>query len=361
MSSTSHSRHSRIRTALAAIVMFVASLLLPAAAATAVELGTRCRDVSIPIRFGQPSMPASIYGRLCLPAGRPPRTAQLLVHGAAYDHDFWDPPVGKGAYSYARVALVAGYATLAIDRIGSGRSTRPHSSLVTYDAQVSSLHQVAQALRSGALGAGFARVEYIGHSFGSAYGVGLAAAYPGDLDAVVLTGSGHRVSPAFSQLVAANYYPANNEPRFSGLDPGWLTSRPGSLPALHYYLPTVSPRVLDYDERTKQVVSATEFSTRPDLSMLMPRIHVPVLIITGQQDVHYCAKDNIDCSSQASFHQAEAPYFAPDACLSTWVVAATGHNLPLHYTGPFSALRIVAWSLRTVSVNGQGHALCAGP
>jgi pimeloyl-ACP methyl ester carboxylesterase len=314
-------------------------------------------DVSVPVGLGDEQPPtAVIYGRLCTPHGRAPQTVQLLVHGGAYNHTYWDAPF-PGA-SYARAAGLAGYATLAIDRIGAGRSTRPHSSAVTFSSTISTLHQVVQSLKSGRLGVKFPRVEYVGHSFGSVYGVGLAAKY-GDVDAVVLTGSGHRVSPSFSELASANYYPANNEPRFASLDPGWLTSRPGMIGSLHYYAPGADQRVIDYDEATKDVISASEFSTRPDASTLMPLIHVPVLIITGQEDVHYCAKDNIDCSTQRSFYKSEAPFFSPAACLHTILVPDTGHNLTMHRSAPVSAGLIVLWSVLFAPARGPGLRLCS--
>jgi hypothetical protein len=41
---------------------------------------------------------------------RQPATVQLLVHGASYDHLYWNFPYGGGYYSYVDAATAAGYA-----------------------------------------------------------------------------------------------------------------------------------------------------------------------------------------------------------------------------------------------------------
>jgi hypothetical protein len=74
--------------------------------------------------------------KLCLPTGKPtPATVQVLVHGITYDHRYWniaDPADPQGdRYSWEAAAAKAGYATVAIDRIGAGASTHPPSTLVT--------------------------------------------------------------------------------------------------------------------------------------------------------------------------------------------------------------------------------------
>ena len=76
---------------------------------------------------GQPAN-EHIYGKLCIPSGQSPDTIQLLVHGAIYTGVYWefpDPSGGTDRYNYAAAANKAGFATLVIDRIGHGRSSRP--------------------------------------------------------------------------------------------------------------------------------------------------------------------------------------------------------------------------------------------
>src|SRR5688572_30365472 len=48
------------------------------------------------------------------------RTLQVAVHGATYDHAYWDfPSVNGENYSYARYMANRGYAVLALDQIGA--------------------------------------------------------------------------------------------------------------------------------------------------------------------------------------------------------------------------------------------------
>ncbi|GAB3902612.1 hypothetical protein GCM10029964_093330 [Kibdelosporangium lantanae] len=227
------------------------------------------------------------------------------------------------------------------------------SRLVTYSSTISVLHQVVQALRSGVVGQRFEKVEYVGHSFGSMYGLGEASTYQ-DVDALLLTGSAHQVSPAFGALVASAYVPAAGLAlRFAGLDSGWLASRPGTVGQLHYWLPGADPRVIAADEASAEVVSAAEFATRPpDTSALMAGIRVPVLLLDGDHDIHYCAPDAVDCSSERSFHDSEAVRFASSPCVTTELADRTGHNVMLHATARRSAAAMLAWSWWVLPAQG---------
>jgi pimeloyl-ACP methyl ester carboxylesterase len=113
---------------------------------------------------------------------------QVLVHGATYDHRSWDWPLDPERYSYLEWATERGYATLAIDRVGCGASSKPPGRQSTLAAQARVLHDIVTAARGGALGTKFGRVVLVGHSMGSALSVAEASEYR-DVDAVVLTGS----------------------------------------------------------------------------------------------------------------------------------------------------------------------------
>src|SRR6266568_3346388 len=104
---------------------------------------TKCREVNIPVALtaGQPAN-QKIFAELCLPRGRAPQTVQLLVHGTTYNHTYWDFPDQVPKYSYVDAAVRAGYAVLAIDRIGDGQSSHPPSSQITFPNTIYTLHQV---------------------------------------------------------------------------------------------------------------------------------------------------------------------------------------------------------------------------
>ena len=86
------------------------------------------------------------------------------------------------------------------------------------------------ALRSGAVGGhAFAKVIMVGHSLGSFETWAEDAAYH-DVNAVIITGALHQLSPVAAQQAAVDLYPAVDDPKFadSGLDPGYLTTVPGT-------------------------------------------------------------------------------------------------------------------------------------
>lgn len=344
-----------------ALAAAVVCLAFVSASATARPL-RNCRPVDIPVAL-QPVQPETqhIWGELCLPAGARPDTVQLLVHGGTYNHRYWDFGVVDGTdYSYVDAALHAGYAVLDIDRLGAGQSSHPPSTALTFPTTIFTLHQVVQDLRSGTLGAAFGRVLYVGHSYGSAYGVDEAATY-GDVDGLILTGYGHKLSPSFAAQANAEQYPAIDDPLFagSGLDPGYWTSVPGTRAALYYYTPTADPRVIALDEASKDLISATEKATRPNTALLTPGIHVPVLILDGDHDIHYCATDADDCSTQAGFYAQESPYFSAAACLATVLIPRTGHDTTLHRTAPLGDAAMLYWSYLHLRPDGGGSP-CTG-
>src|SRR3954454_12848299 len=52
-------------------------------------------------------------------------TLLLLLSGSTYDHRYWDMPGVGSEYSFVDAAHEAGYATLNIDRLGVGNSSKP--------------------------------------------------------------------------------------------------------------------------------------------------------------------------------------------------------------------------------------------
>lgn len=92
-----------------------------------------CRTVRVPVTVPNLTTPAQLTGDLCTPA--PATTAVLLlVGGGGENADYWNLP-GLAGNSLVDAATRQGYATLAVDRLGTGRSTLPPSStLVSYPA-----------------------------------------------------------------------------------------------------------------------------------------------------------------------------------------------------------------------------------
>ena len=194
-------RGAGLTLALAAAAL-AAVALPPAASARADGLPElTCSDHTLPVRIADPG-PAdqTMWGQLCYRGSREPATVQLLVHGATYNHLYWNFPYGGGYYSYVEAATAAGYATFDIDRIGDGYSSHPPSAELDLTAGAVALHDAVTALRAGTVnGHPFQHVIMVGHSLGSVEAWIEAASYH-DVNAVIIRAPSMRSTPTCSLL-----------------------------------------------------------------------------------------------------------------------------------------------------------------
>jgi pimeloyl-ACP methyl ester carboxylesterase len=331
---------------------------MPAASAHAAALpAPTCSDYNLPVRIADPG-PAdqTLWGQLCYRGDREPGTVQLLVHGATYNHLYWNFPYGNGYYSYVDAATAAGYATFDIDRIGAGNSSHPPSASVDLDAGAVALHDAVTALRSGAVdGHAFRHVIAVGHSIGSVE-IWLEAARYRDVAAVIVTGALHALSPDIGAL-ESDLYPAVDDPGFagSGLDPGYLTTLPGTRESLFYDPATTNPAVVALDEANKDLTTPAELAGaaatlgEPPTQQPSYQINVPVLSVVGEDDNLFCTGVTAyDCASQQSVRTFESQFYSPAAHLKVVVIPSTGHDLALSTTAPVTDAIMIGWSLATV-------------
>ncbi len=324
-----------------------------------------CAAVAVPVNLVAGTRKSySIAGELCRPAGAAPSTLQILVAGATYDRYYWNPP-GEPEHSYVRAATAAGYATLDIDPLGTGLSSKPLSALVTVPTSAYTVHQVVQAARSGALGTAFTRVVLSSHSMGAALAWNEIANYQ-DVDGLIAADNVHIPWLIGAVSGALTLYPAMLDPKFFGkiLDPGYLTTRPGTRAGSFFY--HGDPAVVAEDETLKQTISATFLATYflEDVDLDTSRIHVPVLIAAGQQDSLMCAPLlGTNCSSASTLLTAEAPFYAPATCLQSYVLPDAGHDINLA-AGASSFFDVTNhWLDRWVGTTGQKVSThtCTGP
>ncbi|WP_437727008.1 alpha/beta hydrolase [Sorangium sp. So ce861] len=292
-----------------------------------------------------PGAPADyeVAAELCVPQDSPRDTVLLTVHGATYSSVYWDFPYRPDRYSFVRYANAAGYATLNFDRIGTGDSDRPPSLQVTPTAQAYVHHQLAEALRSGELGHAWSRVVLVGHSLGSIISVQQAATYH-DVDGVVVTGFLHTYGPGLPQLLL-NIHPAALDPSFagSGLDLGYLTTRPGTRGPTFYYLPNADPAVIALDEATKGLGTSGELAEFALVNTALTSLQVdaPVLTVVGRHDTVFCGI--APCGTLLSGTTLEPAAYAPAAELEIVVVPNAGHDLNLQINAPTAYAAIRGW------------------
>jgi hypothetical protein len=185
----------------------------------------------------------SIAAKLCYPktwssSSASTKTIQFLTHGIGFNQSYWDFAEG---YSFIDVAAKAGYPTFSHDRLGVGASDHPDPiQIVQAPTQVEIIHELVSFLRSGKLAdTTFENVVAVGHSFGSIQSVGVAARYPKDFDALVLTGfstSADSLGLTFSDFNSA-IARLNQPERFKDLPNGYLVvdNAIGNQFAFFYY------------------------------------------------------------------------------------------------------------------------------
>jgi len=338
--------------AVAALCALCLSTTTMAATANSSTTAAVCRDVTVPVMLAL--LPGNIHGTLCRPAtGTVNPAVQLLLPGATYNSSYWD---GEGitAASYVAVATAAGSITLAIDRIGTGGSSRALSATVTAVTEAAVIHQVITALHKGSVdGQPHGQVALIGHSLGSMESLIEASTYH-DVAELVLTGYAHLPSvPAAVSIVLTGLRPADVE-GFPAQDPGWLTTIPGTREALFDSPDDIDPAVVTADEAHRDVVSAT---TLPDAiaasldPLVSAALRIPVLEVDGGQDQIFCRSPTAGCPTAAALYTREAPSF-PNTSLATVVLPDAGHDVSLARDGDHAAMAIQSW----LGMASTGHA-----
>jgi pimeloyl-ACP methyl ester carboxylesterase len=338
---------------------------MPAAAARQ-EREAKCSEVNFTVSLDGTSPPSyRVAGQLCRPHGDQAQVLELLIHGSTCNRTYWDFPYMPEHYSYVRHANRAGFATLAIDRLGSGASDHPPAELVTVHATANAIHEIVTAVRAGSVSdteghrVHFSKVILVGHSFGSNISWTEAGTY-GDVDGVILTAISHDQTPPAAPLTVTDSWPAEMDPKFAGagFPPGYLTNIPGKRGELFYYLPGTDPQVLEVDEANKDVlpfgVLLDQFTTYD----LTRNIHVPVLNVVGNYDTLAC---ELPSCLEAGTLTTESSYYSADACYTLLVVPNTGHSTNLHEYAPWWYKKAQHWVRHVVAGHDGAHGHCPQP
>jgi pimeloyl-ACP methyl ester carboxylesterase len=326
------------------ILLVAATLATPASA----QAAPTCRPVDVPVTTT--TVNGTIHGTLCAPAGQKPSTVMVLVPGATYNSTYWDFPYQPETYSYSRAMVAAGYATFAIDRLGTGMSTHPAGALITAIVQAEAVHDVIQSVRRD-----FGRVILTGHSLGSAIAVLEAATYH-DADALVVTGMQHRLNAVtLTTLFGLDLRPAPLQAKFQGggYDVTQLTTVPGRRYDAFYSPGEVDPKVVEVDEATKDAFATTEAPDAVGVAILAPYsalIDVPVLVAMGQRDALFCGFLVMTCSTD-SVLRTERPYYAGAPSVDAFVLPGSGHDVNLSPRAPQLHAAVTDWASRLFPVH----------
>jgi alpha-beta hydrolase superfamily lysophospholipase len=303
------------------MVAAVAALLATAAAvpAQADDVFT-CTDVNLPISV--PGVPdGTIHGRYCASADSTGTPLQILVPGITYTNTYFDFPGFDGRYSYTDFMNERGYDTLAIDRLGIGRSTRPALGvLVNASSNADALHQVVDSVRShGLAGRHYTTIVLTGHSYGT-FVADLTSATYHDVDGVIGTGWFQQPTALGVAGIVSILWPAAVDPRFVGtiIDPTYVTTRPGTR-GFFYHGADTDPAVIAADDATRNTASLSETTYLiPEATGLTTRIGVPTLRVIGQYDNVICnpvpcTQGGLDQLAPALFPAGVTVHVQPDA------------------------------------------------
>jgi pimeloyl-ACP methyl ester carboxylesterase len=314
----------------------------------------------------------TVVGWLCQPK-QPTGSIQLLNSGFTYDHNYWDWPQDSDRYSYVQAANKAGYATLNIDRIGVGESSKPPAADVTVPAEGWVDAQLAQALRKGQLSrkhAKFAHVFGVGHSLGGAI-ITVSQAQHSPFDAIVVDGLLHATNPTTVSTLGTIRYDASLDPKFAkaGLPTGYITSRPGTR-TNYYTVQYAEQQVIALDEKLKATATTGEAATLalgrdPTYSQ---RITAPTMLWIGQQDTLHCDQNTaaLSCANVQAILKREAAAWSGTSCLGVYVQPQSGHDTTLHRTAHLGASAVSIWldqkgfgRHHSHQSNQQDYVLCA--
>jgi pimeloyl-ACP methyl ester carboxylesterase len=247
-------------------------------------------------------------------------TAVLLMHGLSYTKETWDFP----GYSYAQKLAEAGYAVIAIDRLGYGESKLSNGYNVTHEAYADMAHQIVGQLRHQ----GFSHVVLAGHSAGAGT-TELEAGLYGDVDAIMPMGWHHRPSNQLGQDFFTGDYLRAAEDSYE-----YFLGTPAHRAEM-FYSATADPAVEEaHTEAAVDTPSGEIFSIGKQPSRLVVgNIKVPVFLQFGENDRLF----------ELQYAQMHAEEFRSSPSVTVDVVKDAGHTFMLTKNGRAGADRMVDW------------------
>ncbi|MFF9808187.1 alpha/beta hydrolase [Streptomyces coeruleorubidus] len=274
------------------------------------------------------------------PKGQRARGIQVMIPGATYDHRYYDL---NARVSQAREASEAGWISVAIDRLGTGRSSRPAADRLNGASHAATIHQLVRRLKATYKGL---PVALVGHSLGSTIAIEEAARYK-DVDAVVTTGFLHHAGAA-GGLLNTLMHPAAEDTEFtdrSTVPAGYLTTRDG-LRHLFYWPFNAGLKTVEADAAAKQTTTASEvtgFVAEQNDDTFSTEVTVPVLAVVGEHDLFFFDPADRD---KAVAEEPSAYRASPEA--DAEVIPDAGHDLALQRNADTTTAFIDTWLSRKI-------------
>jgi pimeloyl-ACP methyl ester carboxylesterase len=265
------------------------------------------------------------------------RGVQILIPGVTYDHHYFDLKTSTGIVSQARQAAKDGWVAIALDRLGTGGSSKPRADQVTTATNVAAIDHFADRIDRIYK---HAPLVLVGHSYGSVVAEGVAAKST-VVDALVVTGFMYRqTAPSFDgfpTLVAASSDPALAQEKIPA---GYLTTSPHSR-KFFYSLQHAKKTTYAADEHTKATTTASEvpgFAAELFSATYAKQVRVPVFVVVGQYDFLYKGDD------PAAFTSDQKNAFAAAKSVNSRLIANAAHDLALQRNAPTTTALIDRWA-----------------
>lgn len=248
-----------------------------------------------------------------------PSTVVLLQHGLSYYKEAWDWP----GYSVAQQLARAGYAVVAIDRLGYGESKLDNGYNVSFEAYGHMANQIVTQLRGE-----FAHVVMGGHSAGAGV-TEFAQGVFGSADAIMALGWHHRPS----DQIGKDFFTGDNPRALQG-DYEYFLETPEHR-AWMFYEPDADPAVAKADNEAANLTPSGEILTigKQPSRNAVGNVKVPVFIQLSE-------KDRLFEPQYADLHKSE---FVSSPSVAVDIVPTAGHTFMLAPQGPAATARMVDW------------------
>ena len=267
-------------------------------------------------------------------------TLQILISGNTFNKESWDCYGYDETCSWTTFATSRGYHTLAIDRLGTGKSERPEDTIHTMQTgiQVDITHQIIQGIRSGKYtlgGSNYKRIVLGGFSYGSLLTYAIGRLYPSDIDGMILTGfSGRLFLPP--SVLKLHFIPARHvtqKPQFMNLPVGYLTAATEGTSTGSLYYGSWDANLARLDWHNRDVVTAGEYASLGAALDGLSDFKGPVLVVAGDHDDIFCNESNGPCAESLAATKDMFPKLDPKM-FSYFVAPEAGHGLLTHKSAP---------------------------
>lgn len=267
------------------------------------------------------------------------KALQILVHGIGFDRSYWD---FTPATSYVTPVRAAGYDTLAIDRLGTGSSSKPDGrNQVQTATHVDYLAAITYMARGGLLpgvNTSYSETVHVGHSYGSIIINGLVGQYPTITDGIVLTGFSANstwvpqtfaaFNPQFANVDISSRYGNTTNTYLNNTYLTWGNIYNNQLAFFNY--PYYNQSVIELDEATKQPVTYGEIVTL-GAGIVPTNFTGPVHIVTGNNDFIFCGSNcSATGSNLTSIPSSAQLLFPMTSNFKVYTPLNTGHAWALH-------------------------------